>query len=88
MAGTVVYSKTFTPSEQELNQFTHIILSTPHTWNPQNVIFPRARRTLEEEMGTLRHVSSRDSTGGDTENEYIIDDMVFSIDQINRNSLH
>ena len=35
-------------------------------------------------MGTLRHVSAMDSTGGDIENEDIIEDMVFSIDQINR----
>ena len=35
-------------------------------------------------MVTLRHVSSMDSTGGDIENEDINEDMVFSIDQINR----
>ena len=35
-------------------------------------------------MGKLRHVSAMDSTGGDTKNEYIIEDMVFIIDQINR----
>ena len=34
-------------------------------------------------MGTLRHVSSMYSTGGDIKNEDIIDYMVFSIDQIN-----
>ena len=84
MAGTVVYLETFTLSEQELHQCPHIILSSPHTWNPQNVVFPRARRTLKEYMGTLRHVSAMDSTGGDIENEDIIDNMVFSIDQINR----
>ena len=44
----------------------------------------RAKRTLEEEMVTLRHVSAMDSTGGDIENNDIIEDMVFSIDQINR----
>ena len=35
-------------------------------------------------MVTLRHVSAMDSTGGDIENNDIIEDMVFSIDQINR----
>ena len=35
-------------------------------------------------MGTLRHMSAMDSTGGDTENEDIIEEVVFSIDQINR----
>ena len=48
------------------------------------VVFPRALRTLEEVIGTLRHVSDMDSTGGAIENEDIIEDMVFSIYKINR----
>ena len=84
MAVTVVYAENFTPSEQELHQCPHIILSSSNTWNPQNMVFPRARRTLEEEMGTLRHVSAMNNTGGDIKNEDIIEDMVFSIDKINR----
>ena len=32
----------------------------------------------------MRHVSVTDNTGGDIENEDIIEDMVISIDQINR----
>ena len=35
-------------------------------------------------MGTLRHVGAMDNTGGDIENEDIIENTVFSIDQINR----
>ena len=30
MTGTVIYAETFTPSDQELHQCTHIILSLPH----------------------------------------------------------
>ena len=48
------------------------------------MVFPRAQRTLEEEMGTLIHVSAMYSMGGDIKNEDIIEDMVFSIDKINR----
>ena len=84
MAGTVIYDETFTPSEKEPHQCPHIILSSPHAWNPQNVVFPRTLRTLEEEMGTLRHVIAMDSTRGDIKNKDIIEDMVFSIDHINR----
>ena len=84
MAGSVLYAETFTPSEQELHQCPQIILSLPHAWNPQNVVFPKSLRTLEEEMVTLRHVSAMDSTGGDIKNEGIIENMMFSIDQINR----
>ena len=32
----------------------------------------------------MRHVNSMDSIGGDIKNEDIIEDMVFSIDQINK----
>ena len=39
MKGIVVYAETFTPSEQELHQCPHIILSSPHAWNTQNVVF-------------------------------------------------
>ena len=77
MAGTVVYAETFTPSEQELHQCPHTILSLPHAWNPQKVVLTRARRTLEQEMGTLIHVIAMDSMRGDIENEYIIEDMVY-----------
>ena len=48
MEGTVVYAEIFTPSEQKLHQCPQIILSSPRAWNPQNVVFPRTRRTLEE----------------------------------------
>ena len=40
MKGIVVYAETFTPSEQELHQCPHIILSSPNAWNTQNVVFP------------------------------------------------
>ena len=84
MAGNVVYAETFTPSEQELHQCSHIILSSHHTRKPQNVVLPIAQRNLKEERVTVRHVSAMDSTGGDIENEDIIEDMVFSIYHINR----
>ena len=84
MAGTVVYAKTFTPSEQELHQCPHITLSSSHTQNPNNVVFHRSQRTLEQEIGTLRHLSPMGSMKGDLENEDIVEDMVFRIDQINR----
>ena len=74
MAGTVIYDETFTPSEKEPHQCPHIILSSPHAWNPQNVVFPRTLRTLEEEMGTLRHVIAMDSTRGDIKNKDIIEE--------------
>ena len=61
--GTIVYEDTFTPSEKELHEYPHIILSSPHTWDPHNVSFPNPRRTLEEEMGSPRYVSAVDRKG-------------------------
>ena len=84
MARTVVFAETLTPYEQELHQFPHIIVSMYHAWDPNKVYFPRLQRTLEDKMGTLRLVSAMDITGGGIKNEDIIEEMVFSIDQMNR----
>ena len=43
MAVTVVYADIFTPSDKELHECPHIILSLPHTWDPPNVSFPKPR---------------------------------------------
>ena len=83
MAGTIIYSHTFTPSEKKLHQCPHIILSFTHVWDPHNMVFPREQRTSEEEMSTLIHVSTMNSTEGAIKNEDIIEDMVFSIDRMN-----
>ena len=48
------------------------------------MVLPRAQRTLEEDMITLRHVSSMDSTEVDTKNKDIIEDMMFRIEQMNK----
>ena len=85
MAGTFVYADTFTPSDHELHECPHIILSSPQTWDPHKVSFPKAKRTLEEEMGSLRCLSAVDRSGDrvpDLHQEE--DDIVFSIDRMNR----
>ena len=63
--GTVVYADIFTPSDKKL------ILSSPHTWDPHNISFPKSRRTLEEEMPPPRYVSMVDNKGG-TESDMFI----------------
>ena len=40
-AEIIVYDEKFTPSEQDLHQCPHIILSSPVAWDLQNVVFPR-----------------------------------------------
>ena len=48
--GTILGVSTRTPTDQELQTCPHIILSSEHDWDPQNVRFPEASRTVEEEV--------------------------------------
>ena len=57
MSGTIMYIDTHTPSVKELNDCPHIILSSPHEWNPQEVKFNNNSQSFEERMSG-RHVIS------------------------------
>ena len=85
MAGTVVYADTFIPSKQQLHDCPHIILFSPHAWDPHKVSFPKAKRYLDEEVGSLRLLSAVNSTGG-RESSLLPyeDELVFSLDRMNR----
>jgi hypothetical protein len=48
--GTILSAPTRTPTENELQTCRHILLSSEHDWDPQNVRFPKASRSVEEEM--------------------------------------
>eukprot|EP00957_Ditylum_brightwellii_P086231 6561951-Ditylum_brightwellii.AAC.1 len=48
MAGTIVYTDTHTPSEAELNACPHIVLTSPHPWDPMNICFNRNTHLLED----------------------------------------
>jgi hypothetical protein len=48
--GTILFANTRTPTDNELSTCRHIVLSSEHTWDPQNVRFPEASRTVEEEI--------------------------------------
>ena len=54
--GTTIMVNTRTPTELELQECPHIVLSSPKPWDPQSVDFYRPRRTVEEEMEQLRMV--------------------------------
>ena len=84
MDGTIIYAVTSTPSEHELHNCPHVILSSPYTWDPHKVSFPKAKRSLGEEVGSLRLVSTMNS--GIRESDAILDhnDLLFSLDRMNR----
>jgi hypothetical protein len=64
--GTVLGVATKTPTDQELQTCPHAVLSSEHEWDPQNVRFLRASRTVEEEISrTVGAVMTQD--GASTE---------------------
>jgi hypothetical protein len=83
MAGTIVHVNTHSPTDQELNSCPHIILSSSRSWNPHNVKFPKCTRTLEEEIGGLRHISAI-ATSGEQQYEEEEENRLFNLDCINR----
>mmetsp|Transcript_26056 Transcript_26056/g.39441 ORF Transcript_26056/g.39441 Transcript_26056/m.39441 type:complete len:108 (+) Transcript_26056:49-372(+) len=38
--GTVIYIDTWSLTNKDLNDYPHIILTSPHQWNPSKVQFP------------------------------------------------
>ena len=78
--GTTIFANTFTPSEKELNTCPHIVLSSPHEWDPKNVTFPASNITFEEKMYNY-NISSIQN---DNYNLNITnDDLLFDLSQIN-----
>jgi hypothetical protein len=58
MDGTIVYTNTHMPTDKELSECPYVILSSSNPWIPMKVQFPcNGKRTLEEEVGGLRHLS-------------------------------
>ncbi len=71
--GTVLGVATGTPTDQELQTcLPHVQLSSEHEWDPQNVRFPEASRTVEEEIS--RTVGAVTTQGGSTEFDESYDD--------------
>jgi hypothetical protein len=77
--GTVLGVATRTPTDQELQTCPHVVLSSEHEWDPQNVWFPRASQTVEEEISrTVGAVMTQDGASTkDSDNDAM--DCVFDI---------
>ena len=48
--GTIIIAHTRTPTGEELSRCRHIVLYSQHEWNPHSVQFPKAIRSVEEEI--------------------------------------
>ena len=55
--GTTIFLNTWTPTETDLSLYPHIILTSPHPWDPQNVRFPETPYSVKEEI-EMRSVSA------------------------------
>ena len=61
MHGTIIFADTYSPTDKELEECPHIVLSSPHPWNPHKVKFPRTNMTLKDVMNHGRSVSALSS---------------------------
>ena len=61
--GTIIYLDTWTPTDEDLSQFHHIIMTSPHPWNPSKVQFPKNSLRVEEEL-TIRSIASATTDHG------------------------
>ena len=59
MEVTVVFANTHTPSDNQLQEFPHTNLSSPHPCDPMKVCLPEFYRLLEEEVGGVRYISAK-----------------------------
>ena len=49
-AGTTIYFDSWTPTLEDLDTLPHIVLSSPHPWNPATVEFPTASYSEMEDV--------------------------------------
>ena len=55
MKGTVIFAETRKPTEKELDKCPHVVLSSPHEWEPSKVKFPQPnKQSLEEVIADIR----------------------------------
>ena len=53
MEGNIVFSNTHTPSDEQLQEFPHINISSPHPWDQMKICFPKCSQSLEEDVVEL-----------------------------------
>ena len=56
--GTIIYANTRAPTDQELGQHPHIVLSSAADWDPQHVRFP-SHDVEEESRSTINTIQTR-----------------------------
>ena len=62
--GTVIYLDTCTPTDNDMCLLSHVIMSSPHPWNPRNIQFPKTSRRVQEELAMHSIASASAVPGG------------------------
>jgi len=84
--GTVIYLDTWSPTDNDLNDFPHVVMSSQHEWNPVDVKFPKTSRQSEEEM-SFRSIASVRGDEFHVEDEFDMDDCLLNVGQISQRML-
>ena len=58
ISGTNILADTRTPTDGELANCHHVVLTSAHPWNPHNVRFPKPVQSVEEEIAHRHAVVS------------------------------
>jgi hypothetical protein len=51
--GTIISFQTRAPTDEELNSYPHIVLTSDHPWDPHNVVLGAVSRSVEEEAANV-----------------------------------
>ena len=81
----MVYLDTFTPTDNDLCSLPHVVMSSPHPWNPRDVQFPNTPRRVQEDFA-MRSISLVHIAPGELiatcEQESNYEDCVYDIGNI------
>ena len=61
MKGTIIFADTFTPTAKQLHDCPHVVLSSPHEWNPQQVTFRNKSCSFKDEIEQYYNISAINS---------------------------
>ena len=48
--GTTIFVDTWSPTDEDLQSLPHIVMTSPHPWNPHMVQFPQTETSVREEI--------------------------------------
>ena len=71
--GTIIFANTCAPTNQELSQQPHIVLSSTADWDPHHVLFP-SHDVEEESKRTINAIQMRQQYSGEPSFVGTIDD--------------